>query len=405
MDTNIKELIEENYKYKKQLYFLAETTGSVFWEFDFNTNLFIFNDFYYSFLKTTIEFEKTYKMNIEQYFESFIPKSSQKITRDIMGEVFQKDSDYYFTYEYQMIRRDGVILEVLVNGYVSYDKDGKPEKAYGTKHDLTKQKSYEDFLKQEKNKVESINKSNIKKLEQKDHILIQQARHAAMGEMIGNIAHQWRQPLNALGLIIQKIKLYQDQNILTTKNINKSITKGNMLINMMSTTIDDFRNFFKPNKVKVIFNIKNAINNCLSLIESSLEINNIKINKSNMENDIKYFGYKNEFEQALLNIIINAREILIAREIKNPKIHISLKLVKNKIVIKIIDNAGGISNDIINKIFDPYFTTKEQSNGTGIGLYMSKMIIEENIGGKLSVENYENGACFIIKLKRKDHSV
>ena len=200
----------------------------------------------------------------------------------------------------------------------------------------------------------------ILKISQQDSMLIQQSRQAAMGEMIGNIAHQWRQPLNALGLTIQKIKMYHDEDILTSQNLEKSVDKSKMLINKMSTTIDDFRDFFKTDKLKKEFNIKKAIDEVLNLIDGSLKNKNIQIDTSNVDEDIILLGYKNELEQVLLNIINNAKDALVEHNIKNPKIEIKVLEEKENINIKIYDNAGGIHKDIINKIFEPYFTTKEQ---------------------------------------------
>ena len=226
-----------------------------------------------------------------------------------------------------------------------------------------------------------------------------QNKYVAMGEMIGNIAHQWRQPLNALGLTVQKIKLYYDEDVLTDEILDKSVEKSNMLIKKMSTTIDDFRNFFKTDKIKKEFNIKDAIENTFSLMESTLKYNDIKLDKSDIQQNIEYLGYKNELEQVLLNILNNAKDALVDNNIQNPKIDIKISVIKDDIYIHIQDNAGGIPQNIINKIFEPYFTTKDQGKGTGIGLYMSKMIIENNMDGALSVKNKNNGACFMVRLK------
>ena len=239
-----------------------------------------------------------------------------------------------------------------------------------------------------------------KEAKQKDSILIQQSKMASMGEMIGNIAHQWRQPLNALGLTIQKIKMYHDEDMLTSKELDKSVAKSQMLINKMSVTIDDFRNFFKVNKVKSQFSINEAIHNTFVLLESSLAHHNIKLTVVTKD-EITLLGYKNELEQVLLNLINNAKDALIDNHISNPNIEIILSHSPNIITIEINDNANGVPAHIIDKIFEPYFTTKEQGKGTGIGLYMSKMIIENNMEGVLKVKNIEKGASFIVQLKKE----
>jgi len=233
---------------------------------------------------------------------------------------------------------------------------------------------------------------------QKDMILIQQSKMASMGEMIGNIAHQWRQPLNALGLTIQKIKLYYDEDILTDEILTESVDKSKKLIRHMSSTIDDFRNFFKTDKVKHEFVVKDAITSTLDLLEASFKNNNINLTIKDNSNNIQYIGLKNELEQVLLNLLKNSKDALIDNKISNPKIDVIINEDEKNISIDVEDNAGGIPKDIIDKVFEPYFTTKEQGSGTGIGLYMSKMIIESNMNGTLSVKNKDNGACFTIFL-------
>jgi len=244
----------------------------------------------------------------------------------------------------------------------------------------------------------------IEKRKRNEHILIQQAKMAEMGEMIGNIAHQWRQPLNALGLVIQKIKIYHDEGMLTSENLDKSIQKGLGLINKMSTTIDDFRNFFKADKEKINFFIETAIQESINILEESFKSKGIAVNL-NIEEDISLVGLKNELEQVIFNILNNAKDALIDNNIENKKIDIKVVQNSKEITIYICDNAGGVPIDIINKIFDPYFTTKEQGSGTGIGLYMSKMIVENNLQGTLNVINKDNGACFIIKLNKKENDI
>lgn len=236
---------------------------------------------------------------------------------------------------------------------------------------------------------------------QKDSILIQQSKMASMGEMIGNIAHQWRQPLNALGLTIQKIKMYYEEDMLSQEELDKAVDKSKVLITKMSTTIDDFRNFFRIDKTKQQFNIKDAIQDTMGLVDASLKNHHIFIDITKTNNDIDFLGYKNELEQVLLNLINNAKDALVENNIENPKISIESFLKNNYIFIEIQDNAGGISNEIIANIFDPYFTTKEQGKGTGIGLYMSKMIIQNNMSGNITVENKLDGACFSIKLNQE----
>jgi PAS domain S-box-containing protein len=237
----------------------------------------------------------------------------------------------------------------------------------------------------------------MEELREKEQMLIQQSRQAAMGEMIGNIAHQWRQPLNALGLTVQQLLLFYDLGEFNREFLDKSILQSMELIQHMSKTIDDFRNYFRPDKEKVEFKVREVIANTLSLIEDSFNNQNIGIEVV-AKDDAVIYGYQNEFAQALLNILNNARDALIEREIDNPMVTITIYCKGDRAVVTIADNARGIPKEIMEKIFDPYFTTKGPQAGTGVGLFMSKTIIEKNMGGSLAVRNIANGAEFRIEV-------
>jgi len=236
------------------------------------------------------------------------------------------------------------------------------------------------------------------KQKEQEQLLIQQTRLAAMGEMIGNIAHQWRQPLNALGLILQNLKFSYEIGELDEKMMNKSIEKANMLTKNMSKTIDDFRNFFRPNKAKESFKINESVTKAIELIESTFEHHNIKLEKDFTSTETEFFGFPNEFSQVVLNLLTNAKDAVLENKIENPLIIVQTKKDDEYIYISIKDNGLGIKSEIINKIFEPYFTTKDEGKGTGIGLYMSKIIIENNMNGKIEVKNEEDGANVTIKL-------
>ena len=234
-------------------------------------------------------------------------------------------------------------------------------------------------------------------LREKEQMLLQQSRQAAMGEMISNIAHQWRQPLNTLGLSIQQMKLYYEIGEFTEEFLDQSVTSSMDLIQHMSKTIDDFRDYFRPDKEKVEFNIREVVESTLSLIEDSFKSKNIGVAVvANGEPAIH--GIRNEFAQVLLNIFNNAGDALAGRGCKDCKITITFGSEEGCAVVTIADNAGGIPEEIINKIFDPYFTTKGPQQGTGLGLFMSKTIIEKNMGGKLTVRNLADGAEFRIEV-------
>jgi PAS domain S-box-containing protein len=234
-----------------------------------------------------------------------------------------------------------------------------------------------------------------KEVEQKNIMLIQQNKLVSMGEMIANIAHQWRQPLNSLSLIIQKIGIFYRQKLLTNEKVDDYVSESMLLLEEMSETIDDFRSFFSPQRVLENFSVEESILKSRTIIKAILEENHIKFN---IDINKPYFisGYKNEFFQVILNLINNAADALVIDKIKTPIINIDVKFQSNHIIINISDNAHGIDNLVISKIFDPYFTTKDK--GTGLGLYMSKIIIEEHMKGELSVTSSNLGTTFTIEI-------
>lgn len=218
--------------------------------------------------------------------------------------------------------------------------------------------------------------------EQHTQIMVQQSKLASMGEMLGNIAHQWRQPLTRLSYIFMNIEELDEKQARS-----KKVEEGIKQLEFMSETIDDFKDFYTPNKHKELFSITKETQNVLNL----MRFEDIKIVLDTKE-DIEINNYKKEYKQVLLNLLSNAKEALVQRDIQNPTITISI----NKNTLQIIDNAGGIKESVIEKIFEPYYSTKEQ--GLGIGLYMSKVIIEKNMKGTLGVKNRDVGAVFTIFL-------
>ncbi len=234
-------------------------------------------------------------------------------------------------------------------------------------------------------------------LRKQEYILIQQNRHAAMGEMIGNIAHQWRQPLNTLGLLTQRLGFFYESPSFNKEFLDASVKKSMEIIQYMSGTIDDFRNFFSTEREKSIFNVNEAICRALSLVEASFKDRNIGIEKE-IEPQLEIFGFPNEYSQVLLNILINAKDAIVENNIESPRIFIRASHENGMVVVTLGDNAGGIPEEIADKIFDPYFTTKGPQQGTGVGLFMSKVIIENKMGGQLSVQNIGDGAEFRIEV-------
>lgn len=230
-----------------------------------------------------------------------------------------------------------------------------------------------------------------------EKLLIQQSKLASMGNMIGNIAHQWRQPLSEINAILMTLQVKHMHNDLGGDFLNTQIEKCNEITDFMSNTINDFQNFFKPSKTKEFFDLDVACKKAVNILHSSLKHHHIEFEFKNDETPT-ILGYPNEFSQAFLNILSNAKDVLIDRNIKNPKITVLTKVGHQFILIQIKDNAGGIKEDNLDRIFEPYFTTKHAKQGTGIGLYMCKTIIEGNMDGTIEAENHKDGACITIKL-------
>ncbi|KJR40604.1 PAS/PAC sensor signal transduction histidine kinase [Candidatus Magnetoovum chiemensis] len=306
-----------------------------------------------------------------------------------------------FNIEMRMRHKNGHWLYVQQSSKaVERNDSGKVTHLIGVMIDITNRKHQEEEVKREKEKVEQLNatleervKEELAQSRNKDSIMIQQSRQAAIGEMIGHIAHQWRQPINALQILINNIGDSFEDNTLDKPLLEDLIETGNRIINKMSTTIDDFRNFFKPNREKQDFSVNNAIKEALALIDASIKFHNITIEIKETE-EITIHGYPNEYSHVVLNIINNAKAAILEKQVIG-KIEITISTIYgSKGSVTIQDNGGGIAESIIDRIFDPYFTTKPQ--GTGIGLYMSKVIIENNMDGSLKVRNTADGAEFQI---------
>jgi len=250
----------------------------------------------------------------------------------------------------------------------------------------------------------SLNKSlhqevedKVNELRKQEEMILLQNRFSEMGQMISMIAHQWRQPLNALAVLNQTIILKYTRGKLDEKIMEYFEKSSQKQIDQMSQSINDFRDFFKPDKGEEKFLLNTLINHTIELVKPLLNQEKILIAFDATE-EYSMVGYPNEFGQALLNILNNAKDALSTKAIEHAKIQIELKSEEDRVIITIGDNAGGIPNDSIDKIFEPYFSTKSEKNGTGLGLYMSKLIIQKHMGGAISVSNGSEGALFKIVL-------
>ncbi len=237
-------------------------------------------------------------------------------------------------------------------------------------------------------------KKDLKLQQEREKVLVKQNKLASMGEMINNIAHQWRQPLGQLSSLLVNVQLHSNKNKLTKEILENKIEKANEQIAFMSHTIDDFRTYFVQDKKKQDFKIEEVLKKVNQLVCASLYENSITLN-IDIKDNFSIKGYLNEITQALINIVQNSKDAF--KDKKGDKyINIVTFTKDDKKIIRIEDNAGGIDLSIIENIFEPYFTTKHHSIGTGIGLYMTKSIIEKKNEGKISVKNSKHGAVFTI---------
>ncbi|DAB27830.1 MAG: PAS domain-containing sensor histidine kinase [Sulfurimonas sp. RIFOXYD12_FULL_33_39] len=267
-------------------------------------------------------------------------------------------------------------------------------------------KSLEKRVQEQTKELQELNQTlekrvrdEIAKNEDKQRVMFWQSRHASLGQMLANIAHQWRQPLTELSLAMFNIKkaLQNEQ----ADNVTKFYDESKNIIKNMSETIDDFTNFFSPDKEKYYFNISESIRESIGLLESV--INDEMIIIKTEFNDIKVLGITNELTQVIINLINNSKDAFIHNSILLREINITTKKERDFAVIEVHDNAGGISKENIEKIFEPYFTTKHKSRGTGLGLFMSKMICEQGLNGTLDVKSKKNTTTFSIKIPLDKH--
>ncbi len=342
--------------------------------------------------------------------------TSESIYKDMWAAILKGNA---YNCELTNKTKNGALKWVLLSISPIKNEDGLITHFVAVSEDIGFQKRLESELRGAKKELENINEalereveertaelrlSNMllkaqiderKKIEaekeQKEKLLAQQSKFASLGEMINMIAHQWRQPLTAISTAAINIKTKQELGILNDATLNSILDGILSHTQKMSGTINDFLNFFKPSKSKEYFNIQTAYEEAMKLINAQLSARGIKM-KVEIENDRQVYGFKNELEQVFINVLSNARDAF--EEDKSDRerlITVECVAKEGKIVIEISDNAGGVDEAAFDRVFEPYFTTKESSKGTGIGLYMSKTILQKSFGGDMRIENIYDG--------------
>ncbi|MDD2384466.1 MAG: PAS domain-containing sensor histidine kinase [Sulfurospirillaceae bacterium] len=351
------------------------------------------------------------------------PDVSTSVFRQMWNAILNKE-----TYKATVKNRakDGSTFYVNTTVFPILGENGEIEEFIAIRYDVTESIRLNEALLQKDQELEQLNTTleqrvdeqtkellalnqtleeriqlEVEKNREKDRFLFQQSRLASMGEMIANIAHQWRQPLSELNITLYKMnKLhYKDKNKQDVL-FEDSYSHAKKIIAKMSETIEDFRNFFNPNRESEEFLLSHVAQEAVDIMHGTLEHNEIKVTIE-IKEDMLIKGYFNEFSQVLINLMNNSIDAFCQKKIKNRLIYVEIDTSGlGDAIIKVSDNAGGIDQNIINKIFEPYFSTKHASVGTGLGLYMSEMIVKNSMMGTLSVKNNDDGVCFTIIIPR-----
>jgi len=362
----------------KRFEFVINSSRDGFWDFDVLKQVFYLSDGW----KKRLGFDADEEITYLKYL-ALIPNDYRfehhQAMHDMLDE-FSNDLEYvHFRIRYPLVTKRGERLLIEDVGDAFFNDKNQPTRITGFHRDITEQ-------------------------ERQNKIIASQNRVAAMGEMIGNIAHQWRQPIGAINNALNNLEFdieLEDLTEIKAETFLETSKKVKSYTAHLSKTIDDFRKISSDEKVKTHFLIKDVIDAAYEIVLDEYNKHQISfIVSTEGECTCEFIGYERELLQVLLNILNNAKDILIEKNIATPTVTVGLFKNEKHVCVTVHDNGGGIHEDIIEKIFDPYFTTKHESVGTGIGLYMSKKIITEHFGGKLYIENDKDGAKFYISIPK-----
>jgi len=358
----------------KRLQYATEGTSDGLWDWDLTTNKVYFSPRW----KSMLGFSDSELANdFSVWQERVHPDDLDRTISEILEA--QKKPNTPYSGVHRLQHKDGHWVWILDRGQTIFDEELNAVRMVGFHTDISEIKNLEQEL---------LNK---------EELMIAQSRHAAMGEMISMIAHQWRQPISVIAMdannILADVEL-ESVDDETLKSGAEDIIKQTQ---ELSKTIDDFRNFFRPERVPELVYIQEILDDALGIIGKSLENNNIHLTQE-IQESIEIKTYSRELMQVIVNIVKNAKEVILENDAENRVIKIISTQNDESLTLSISDYAGGIDKEIIKKIFDPYYTTKGEKNGTGLGLYMSKTIVEKHLNGKLNVFNIDGGARFEIKL-------
>ncbi|WP_457593945.1 PAS domain-containing sensor histidine kinase [Hydrogenimonas sp.] len=316
--------------------------------------------------------------------------------------------------------KDGSTFYVNTTIIPILDENGEIEEFIAIRYDVTKEVKLKTALEKKERELEALNRTlekrvalqtqklyelnkhleervreEVQKNEEKQKMLFWQSRFASLGQMMANIAHQWRQPLTELTLALFNLKRASQKR--DDEQVEAIYTEAKFMIQNMSQTIEDFINFFRPDKPKEAFEIAKSLEESLQILHKALEKEHIHIEKS-VDTSLRSVGVSNELSQVIINLLQNAKDAFSDKKVGKKIVKIAISREGEFAKIVIADNAGGIEESVMERIFEPYFTTKHTAKGTGLGLFMSKMIIERGLSGSIEVHNCGEGACFVIKI-------
>jgi PAS domain S-box-containing protein len=336
--------------------------------------------------------------------------SEQGLQRFEQSFVLLKERGWVNDLEYDLIRRDGTIMPVLLNATTVCAPDGSFIMSRSTIYDITERKQVERELSELNRSLSFRVEEETGRRLQHERLLARHARLAAIGEMIGAIAHQWRQPLATLGATIQSLRMAWERGALSASFLEKAEADAQKQLYYMSDTIEDFRNFFSPEKVVENFDIRERLQEVSLLVSAQFANSGVQLEILDEAPGLplRIKGYQNEFKQSVLNLVSNAFDAIVVKKTQQNlegrddgepgRVVISMFQSSKGVTIEVRDNGCGIAREIADKVYEPYYTSKPQGKGTGIGLYMSKLIIEESMGGTLAFSSLENGTVFTVVL-------
>ena len=368
-------------KERYELAIIASNDG--LWDSNFKSNKTFFSKKWLDMLG----YKKSDMNSFKDWLNIIHPNDLKRVKQELANHIKNSNSGHFIC-EYRLKKQNGEYIWVLGRGKAFVDKDGKIARLSMMSMDI-------DEKKEADKKLKALVEKEVEKNEKKRRLLIQQNKMAAMGEMIGAIAHQWRQPLNNISLVLYFIRDNAKNREFIEQKLDSFINRALSQIEYMSNTIDDFRYFFQPSKAKREFKVIKAIKSSINIIESSLEKNGIRVNISGEEFSV--YGYENEFKQAILNILSNAKDAIVSKKSQKGEFQGKIVITLDGNSIKIYNNGGNAKQDVLERMFEPYFTTKFEDKGTGIGLYMTKMIIEKSMNGEIIAQNKDEGVEFIIR--------